>query len=116
MAKSAIQKITLNQAENIPFDKLFLSQKNVRRIKNGVSIEDLAADIARAEDRFRDRLSRSPSIVYAEGLPVSERADEVEEARDARAARAHDRPLVSEEAHALDRREEVYADEVGRPH
>lgn len=46
MAK-AIQKITLNQAENIPFDKLFLSQKNVRRIKNGVSIEDLATDIAR---------------------------------------------------------------------
>ncbi|MBE0560612.1 MAG: ParB N-terminal domain-containing protein [Ochrobactrum anthropi] len=47
MAKSANQKITLNQAENIPFDKLFLSQKNVRRIKNGVSIEDLAADVAR---------------------------------------------------------------------
>ncbi|MGN6771498.1 MAG: ParB/RepB/Spo0J family partition protein [Rhizobiaceae bacterium] len=47
MAKSAIQKITLNQAENIPFDKLFLSQKNVRRIKKGVSIEDLATDIAR---------------------------------------------------------------------
>jgi ParB family chromosome partitioning protein len=47
MAKNAIQKITLNQAENIPFDKLDLSQKNVRRIKNGVSIEDLAADIAR---------------------------------------------------------------------
>jgi len=47
MAKSAIQKITLNQAENIAFDKLFLSQKNVRRIKNGVSIDDLAADIAR---------------------------------------------------------------------
>jgi len=47
MAKSAIQKITLNQAENIPFDNLFLSQKNVRRIKNGVSIEDLAIDIAR---------------------------------------------------------------------
>ncbi|CAM5278188.1 ParB family chromosome partitioning protein [Aquamicrobium terrae] len=45
MAK-AIQKITLNQAENIPFDKLFLSQKNVRRVKNGVSIEDLANDIA----------------------------------------------------------------------
>jgi ParB family chromosome partitioning protein len=47
MAKNANQKITLNQAENIPFDKLFLSQKNVRRIKNGVSIEDLATDIAR---------------------------------------------------------------------
>ena len=47
MAKAANQKITLNQAENIPFDKLLLSQKNVRRIKNGVSIEDLASDIAR---------------------------------------------------------------------
>lgn len=45
MAK-AIQKITLNQAENIPFDKIRLSQKNVRRIKNGVTIEQLAEDIA----------------------------------------------------------------------
>jgi ParB family chromosome partitioning protein len=45
MAK-AIQKITLNQAENIPFDKIELSQKNVRRIKDGVLIEQLAEDIA----------------------------------------------------------------------
>lgn len=45
MAK-AIQKITLNQAENIPFNKIKLSQKNVRRIKNGVTIEQLAEDIA----------------------------------------------------------------------
>lgn len=45
MAK-AIQKITLNQAENIPFDKIDLSQKNVRRVKNGVTIEELAEDIA----------------------------------------------------------------------
>ena len=45
MAK-AIHKITLNQAENIPFDKIDLSQKNVRRIKNGVTIEQLADDIA----------------------------------------------------------------------
>jgi ParB family chromosome partitioning protein len=45
MAK-AIQKITLNQAENIPFDKLDLSQKNVRRIVNGVTIPELADDIA----------------------------------------------------------------------
>lgn len=45
MAK-AIQKITLSQSENIPFDKLMLSQANVRRIKAGLSIEDLAADIA----------------------------------------------------------------------
>lgn len=39
--------------------------------------DQLAADISRAEDRFRERLSRSPAITYAEGLPVSERADEI---------------------------------------
>lgn len=43
----AIQKITLNRSEDIAFDKLVLSQKNVRNIKTGVSIEDLAEDIAR---------------------------------------------------------------------
>lgn len=47
MAKSnAIQKITLDPSEDIPFDKLVLSQKNVRNIKAGVSIQDLANDIA----------------------------------------------------------------------
>lgn len=45
MAKAA-QKISLNQSRDIPFDKLVLSQANVRRTKAGVSIEDLAADIA----------------------------------------------------------------------
>jgi len=39
--------------------------------------DQLSADIERAETRFRDRLARSPAIVYAEGLPVSERADEI---------------------------------------
>jgi ATP-dependent helicase HrpA len=39
--------------------------------------DQLAADVARAEERFRDRLARSPAITYAEGLPVSERADEI---------------------------------------
>ena len=39
--------------------------------------DQLAADIARAEDRFRSRLARSPGIIYAAGLPVSERADEI---------------------------------------
>ena len=39
--------------------------------------DQLAADIARAEDRFRSRLARSPGIIYADGLPVSERADEI---------------------------------------
>lgn len=43
----AIQKIAMNGAENIPYDKLVLSQKNVRRVKDGVSIEQLAEDIAR---------------------------------------------------------------------
>jgi len=39
--------------------------------------DQIKADIARAEDRFRSRLARSPGIIYAEGLPVSERADEI---------------------------------------
>ena len=42
-----IEKITLTSACDIPLNKLVLSQKNVRRIKAGVSIEELAADIAR---------------------------------------------------------------------
>ncbi|MBB3747004.1 ParB family chromosome partitioning protein [Rhizobium sp. BK591] len=42
----AIQKITLSAARDIPFNKLVLSQQNVRKIKAGVSIEDLAEDIA----------------------------------------------------------------------
>src|SRR5215813_9213474 len=46
MAKS-VQKITLSQSRDIPFNKLVLSQANVRRIKAGISIEELAQDIAR---------------------------------------------------------------------
>jgi ParB family chromosome partitioning protein len=46
MAKT-VQKITLSASRDIPFDRLVLSQSNVRRIKAGVSIEELAADIAR---------------------------------------------------------------------
>jgi ParB family transcriptional regulator, chromosome partitioning protein len=46
MAKAA-QKVTLSPSRNIPFDKLALSQSNVRRIKAGVSVEELAEDIAR---------------------------------------------------------------------
>lgn len=44
---TAVQKITLASARDIPFNKLALSQSNVRRVKAGVSIEDLAASIAR---------------------------------------------------------------------
>ncbi|MET4519507.1 ParB/RepB/Spo0J family partition protein [Bradyrhizobium sp. I1.7.5] len=46
MAKS-VRKITLSQSRDIPFNRLVLSQSNVRRIKAGVSIEELAQDIAR---------------------------------------------------------------------
>lgn len=42
-----IQKIALSASRDIPFNKLVLSQSNVRRIKAGVSIEELAEDIAR---------------------------------------------------------------------
>ena len=44
---SASKKITLSASRDIPFNKLALSQANVRRIKAGVSIEELAEDIAR---------------------------------------------------------------------
>ncbi len=40
-------KITLSASRDIPFDKLLLSQSNVRHVKAGVSIEELAEDIAR---------------------------------------------------------------------
>ena len=46
MAQAA-QKIILSPSRDIPFDKLVLSQSNVRRIKAGVSVEELAEDIAR---------------------------------------------------------------------
>ena len=40
-------KITLSASRDIPFNKLVLSQSNVRRIKAGVSVEKLAEDIVR---------------------------------------------------------------------
>lgn len=42
-----VQKITLSRSRDIPFDKLVLSQSNVRKIKADTSIEELAEDIAR---------------------------------------------------------------------
>src|SRR5713101_7740586 len=44
---SSTQKITLSPSRDIPFNKLVLSQSNVRRVKAGVSIEELSEDIAR---------------------------------------------------------------------
>jgi ParB family chromosome partitioning protein len=46
MAKSQ-PKIALSESRDIPFNKLILSQSNVRRVKAGVAIEQLAEDIAR---------------------------------------------------------------------
>jgi ParB family chromosome partitioning protein len=43
----APSKLVLSASRDIPFNKLVLSQANVRRTKAGVSIEELAADIAR---------------------------------------------------------------------
>jgi hypothetical protein len=43
----ATAKITLSTSRDISFNKPVLSQSNVRRIKAGVSIEELAEDIAR---------------------------------------------------------------------
>jgi ParB family chromosome partitioning protein len=43
---STVQKIKLSPSRDIPFNKLVLSQSNVRRVKTGVSIEQLAESIA----------------------------------------------------------------------
>lgn len=44
---SAVQKIVLSSSRDIPFAQLRLSQANVRKVKAGVSIDELAADIGR---------------------------------------------------------------------
>ncbi len=45
---SATPRLTLSPSRDIPFNKLRLSQANVRRIKAEVSLQELAEDIARA--------------------------------------------------------------------
>ena len=40
------KKIVLSASRDIPFNKLILSQANVRTVKTGVSVEELAEDIA----------------------------------------------------------------------
>jgi ParB family chromosome partitioning protein len=42
-----MQKITLASSRDIPFNKLVLSQSNVRRVKAGISVDELAESIAR---------------------------------------------------------------------
>lgn len=44
---TAVRKIILSSSRDIPFNKLMLSQSNVRRVKAGISVEELAESIAR---------------------------------------------------------------------
>ncbi|MEK6638691.1 MAG: DNA-binding protein [Pseudomonadota bacterium] len=44
---SSVPKLALSRSRDIPFDRLVLSQSNVRRVKCGVSIGELADDIVR---------------------------------------------------------------------
>ncbi|WP_140987182.1 ParB/RepB/Spo0J family partition protein [Asticcacaulis tiandongensis] len=44
---AAVQKIVLSSSRDIPFNKLVLSQSNIRRVKSGLSVEELAEDIGR---------------------------------------------------------------------
>jgi len=46
MSKSG-PKVALSASRDIPFNRLVLSQANVRRIKAGIAVEELAEDIAR---------------------------------------------------------------------
>jgi len=48
MAKVA-QNVVLSPSRDIPLNRLALSQSNVRRIKAGISVEELAEDIARRD-------------------------------------------------------------------
>ena len=62
-------KIVLSRSQDIPFNKLVLSQANVRRVKAGVSVEDLAEDIARRG--LLQGLSVRP-VLDAEGAETGE--------------------------------------------
>src|ERR1700694_3142379 len=44
---TAVRSIPLSASRDIPFNKLVLSQSNVRRVKAGVSLEELAEHLAR---------------------------------------------------------------------
>src|SRR4051812_43181523 len=69
-AENLMTKIVLSASRDIPLNKLVLSQANVRRIKAGVSVEELAEDIARrgAVAKFW----RLPRVEHAGGICASE--------------------------------------------
>ena len=63
------QKITLSASRDIPFNKLMLSQSNVRHVKAGSSIEELAEDIARRT--LLSSITVRPVLAGAVGLDVA---------------------------------------------
>ena len=64
MAQAASKKITLSSSRDIPFNKLILSQSNVRKIKAGVSIEELSQDIARRGARPDGPVIQGGTVVH----------------------------------------------------
>jgi ParB family transcriptional regulator, chromosome partitioning protein len=76
-----VQKITLSPSRDIPFNKLLLSQSNVRRVKAGVSIEELADDIARWKptvDNFLGRVTKArifQAVAEAKGQRAANRIE-----------------------------------------
>ena len=56
---------------------LLRDYRRLARRANAGGREQRAAEWARAQTRFRERLARLPAVRYAPGLPVSDRADEV---------------------------------------
>jgi ParB family transcriptional regulator, chromosome partitioning protein len=67
---TAVQKIPMSASLGIPFNKLVLSQSNVRRVKAGVSIEELAEDIARWRSWQRSMLSASRGSTATRPTPA----------------------------------------------
>jgi ATP-dependent helicase HrpA len=59
--------------ENMLLADYWRIQRRARQLDK----DQLSAEALRAEERFRTRLARSPAITYAQGLPVSDRADEI---------------------------------------
>ena len=49
---NSVQKITLSGSRDIPFNKLVLSQSNVRRIKAGISVEELSLHLPSLDEVF----------------------------------------------------------------
>ena len=65
---NAVAKIKLSPSRDIPFNKLVLSQANVRRVKAGVSIEQLT----HWQEADRETFGRACSSEVAEGAPFTD--------------------------------------------